>query len=577
MRLQEVYIRGCRVLDDFTLKLEKSSVDTHALDLLVGVNGTGKSTLLRALSEIFQSLDQGKKPKFGFRVAYQLQIRNESTGTIESQSITISNLNDAGELESVRLWVDAQEQTVGEEKRPIERIDYHYLPRWVIAFTSGSERGWELPENAPDASVNGQQNGASLPSPDASENMKRLKDWYLSEQVGKPVVAKQDSLPQPLEKRFLFISSDLIPLVVLCGLLQDMAQKDMAQKNKAQHLDARRKERHSDFVDRALRECKLVGLRGFSLKFRMNRDVISPLDQDFIEKLSQKAHHSIQRGSDYLLVFSLEKSREPGTQPAKGVVKPEEVFVNDLSCIPFFEKLVSLQKPGRGASSILREVHLFFAGDRQPQVGQRTQQDGAPLPQSPLLLFDWLSDGEQSFLGRLCLFALFEADAPQSDAELNQEDLASEALILLDEPEVHFNDYWKRQLVRMLTEALQKTPRHVLMTTHSSITLSDVADANIWILQREDDHTKYADPPNIRTLGADPSDILVQVFGAENAVGAQSVEYILQTIKDAREQRYKRGDKAASLVTLRDLRDKLGPGYWRFLVRQELEYLEQKG
>jgi len=31
----------------------------------------------------------------------------------------------------------------------------------------------------------------------------------------------------------------------------------------------------------------------------------------------------------------------------------------------------------------------------------------------------------------------------------------SEALILLDEPEVHFNDKWKRQLVFMLNQSLK--------------------------------------------------------------------------------------------------------------------------
>jgi predicted ATP-binding protein involved in virulence len=142
---------------------------------------------------------------------------------------------------------------------------------------------------------------------------------------------------------------------------------------------------------------------------------------------------------------------------------------------------------------------------------------------------------------------------------------------------VHFNDYWKRQLVRMLSNALRGTPRHVLMTTHSSITLSDVMDENIWILRRENDYTGYADPPNIQTLGADPSDILVQVFGAENAVGARSVDRILQTIRDARKQRYEKRDKVASLAMLKKLRDELGPGYWRYLVRREIDDLGQEG
>lgn len=570
MHLQEIHIRGHRVLDDFHLGFEEKSADEmYALDLLVGVNGTGKSTLLRALATIFQELDQGKRPKFGFRVTYQLQTKNESADNIEQQRITISNLNETGELSAVQLWVDGVEQTAN-DNRPIESIDHRYLPRWVIALTSGSEKGWELPEDTSGENGNQPQNDSGALPDDSMDNLKRLRDWYLNEQVGKPVIERQNMLQQPLEKRFLFISTDLIPLVVLCGLLQNMANK-----NKRRQALEGVQEQPPDFVERALRECKLAGLRGFSLKFRLNRDVISAPDQDFIQALGQKAHHVIQRGSDYLLIFVFASDGEAGSQPVEKIVRPEDVFVKDMTCIPFFEKLVSLQKPGKGAASVLREVNLFFAGDRQPRAGQGALPNRTTSQQSPLLLFDWLSDGEQSFLGRLCLFALFEADVLSQRTGENQEDLASEAFILLDEPEVHFNDYWKRQLVRMLTSALHNTPRHVLMTTHSSITLSDVSEANVWILQRENDYTERAYPPNIQTLGADPSDILVQVFGAENAVGAQSVAYILQTIREARQQRYKQRDKDASRKTLESLRDQLGPGYWRFLVRQELEYLEQ--
>ncbi len=49
------------------------------------------------------------------------------------------------------------------------------------------------------------------------------------------------------------------------------------------------------------------------------------------------------------------------------------------------------------------------------------------------LLFDELSDGEQMFLFRMALFHLLEG--------------YDDALLLLDEPETHFNDKWKREIV----------------------------------------------------------------------------------------------------------------------------------
>jgi hypothetical protein len=69
---------------------------------------------------------------------------------------------------------------------------------------------------------------------------------------------------------------------------------------------------------------------------------------------------------------------------------------------------------------VLQEVNVFLERPVPPR------RAGAKRERPLVHLLTWLSDGEQSFLGRMCLFSLLGA---------------TEALILLDEPEVHFNDY----------------------------------------------------------------------------------------------------------------------------------------
>lgn len=541
MRLQEVHIHKYHVLDNFTLYFsdDNSNEDEqikslHALDLIVGVNGSGKSSLLRALAEIFQALyreDQEELPPFGFRVKYQLQGKSKD---LPNRTITISNLdeNNRPRLEKNLLL---QEDT---EKREVDHIDREYLPAWVIALTSGSESGWKLSMIKKQSAQSSSTTVAEQPA-----------DRYRYELANVSLVEKQNTQGNPGKSRYLFMNAELMPLVVLCGLLQDMSQQGRVDR--------------PQFIDWAMRECKLKSLCGFSLKFRMN--ISDPPDR-FVEALRSKAQQSIQRGADHLLVFSL----APNVGFVANTSKPQDILAIEGTGINFFEKLADMYRPDTIAPVALREVNLFFATDR----GQ--QNEGKEASHSPLLLFDWLSDGEQSFLGRLCLFALLEPNPPQNNVESGEEGLASEALILLDEPEVHFNDYWKRQLVHILTEAVQKTPRHILMTTHSSITLSDVADKNVWILQRENGYTTHADLPNIPTLGADPSDILVSVFRAENAVGAQSVAYIRQTIREARTLRHEKQEETAR-KKLKKLHAKLGPGYWRYLVLRELDNLEKEG
>ena len=77
-----------------------------------------------------------------------------------------------------------------------------------------------------------------------------------------------------------------------------------------------------------------------------------------------------------------------------------------------------------------------------------------------MLLYDWLSDGERMFLGRIALFYLLKGQ--------------DNALLILDEPETHFNDIWKRRLVDILDGALGDLASDVIISTHSSIALTDV-------------------------------------------------------------------------------------------------------
>ena len=174
-----------------------------------------------------------------------------------------------------------------------------------------------------------------------------------------------------------------------------------------------------------------------------------------------------------------------------------------------------------GKERILPKVTLFLERASKESV------DGEPAT-PPLHTWDWLSDGERSFLGRMCLFLLF--------GEV-------ESLILLDEPEVHFNDYWKRHIVSTMHEVFKwkNAPyvSHVLVATHSSISLSDVHPEDILILERQNLFTSETSMPRIQTFGADPSEIMVHVFGAPHATGQYSVNEIEEWLS----QSFQKGPK----------------------------------
>jgi len=130
-----------------------------------------------------------------------------------------------------------------------------------------------------------------------------------------------------------------------------------------------------------------------------------------------------------------------------------------------------------------------------------------------LLLFDWLSDGERVFLGRMAFFHLLQK--------------TDDALILLDEPETHFNDYWKREMVDIIDSSLRDNTVEVFLSTHSSIALTDAFDTEIVLLSKDlsDGSISVAEVP-IKSFGASPVDIMRDIFQAPETVGQRAAEFL---------------------------------------------------
>ena len=130
-----------------------------------------------------------------------------------------------------------------------------------------------------------------------------------------------------------------------------------------------------------------------------------------------------------------------------------------------------------------------------------------------ILLFDELSDAEQVFLSRMALFHLM---AGQEDT-----------LVILDELETHFNDKWKRGIVAIIDEVLHETGNAVLLSTHSSIALTDVFNDEIVLLEKRDDDSKRIEIAS-RTFGADPSEVMIRLFGVSDSVGQRATAWLEQ-------------------------------------------------
>jgi energy-coupling factor transporter ATP-binding protein EcfA2 len=124
-----------------------------------------------------------------------------------------------------------------------------------------------------------------------------------------------------------------------------------------------------------------------------------------------------------------------------------------------------------------------------------------------------LSDGERMFLGRMALMNLIGG--------------TKNALVILDEPETHFNDYWKREIVDIIDDNLEHKTNDVLITTHSSIAITDAFDREITLLRKNYENSDiYAVNPVPPTFGASPTEVLRDIFTGRRSVGERAIEYL---------------------------------------------------
>ncbi len=119
-----------------------------------------------------------------------------------------------------------------------------------------------------------------------------------------------------------------------------------------------------------------------------------------------------------------------------------------------------------------------------------------------------LSDGEQMLLGRMALLML-----------LSKQD---GSLLLLDEPETHFNDSWKREIIDIVDDNILKTTAsHVVVATHTSIALTDAFASEIIRLVRKNGNVVFK-PVTVPTFGAAPGRVMTHVFDMPASIGSRA-------------------------------------------------------
>lgn len=123
------------------------------------------------------------------------------------------------------------------------------------------------------------------------------------------------------------------------------------------------------------------------------------------------------------------------------------------------------------------------------------------------MLVKSLSDGEHQFLHSMGICLMLK-DKP--------------SLLLLDEPETHFNPDWRSRFISMLNDCLEKgesnnLARDILITSHSPFIISDCFPDKVIVFERSK-HPINAKDMKFNTFGTSVNIVLEEIFKKEESI-----------------------------------------------------------
>jgi ABC-type multidrug transport system ATPase subunit len=652
MRLRYLHIPRCGPLIDTTVIFGHEDLVTRALNLprrgslnfLVGVNGSGKSSLLRAIYGIFRSLKQRERPALPVTLAWDRMTGSNAatallhaTGRKDVRSFfaafkPLPALLKRHEWEAITYALASGEphslvedlEMVSGPEAFTSTLILSRLPKHLIAYTSGDVELWEQLDQPVFHPVDGEEgqyrtdderppgwsmdqewekesqlritkgiqrsgfktsgNVHFMPSAGqweelSSETMtgtlQKLKDVEVVRQkVSSNLMSRKD----PLDNTYFRIDPQHLRFAGIILSLWQTA-KDMSGRAEEGQRQALRNEllRMHGSTDRpqdarrVLNEIDLFWPTHLSITYRDAEDRVTPRQHQELLCLAALADEVIaQPLGSQRAVFSLGPSDDINlTQKLKDALlrdlpnKDVELIANrvdgcrtgaeailrvfsadrDIDSTPLdvFSRLRDWERTGLLAdiTTTVKRLHITQSADGEPD--------------DIIVTYDQLSDGERMLLGRMgMLFLLRGQDG---------------SLFLLDEPETHFNDVWKREIVEMLDMSLlNSTAANVVISTHTSIALTDAFAAEVTVLDKTEDGITARSVTG-GLFGTDPGEVNMNLFRADASIGRRSEELLDQLLKTEWKDRE---------TELAEILDVLGSSFHRAELRAILKNLRTR-
>ncbi len=107
------------------------------------------------------------------------------------------------------------------------------------------------------------------------------------------------------------------------------------------------------------------------------------------------------------------------------------------------------------------------------------------------------------------------------------------SIFILDEPDTHFNPEWRSRFIYLLNKVLKDNLEEqlIFITSHSPFVISDCKSENVFFFKK-DEYVKTAKDIDFNTYGASIDNILLNFFGSKNLISKYSLDDLKKVIAE---------------------------------------------